>query len=319
MPESFHFLRPETLWLLLPAGLALAVLARRQEGTARWRGVIAPHLLEHLVVRPKRRWGLRPLHALALGMVLMAAAVAGPAWQREPSPFTDDTAPLVIALELTPRMLVHDVQPSRLERARQKVRDLATARGGARTALLVYAGSGHTVMPLTDDPAALTAFAMDLEPDLMPVAGVRPETVLPLATGLLERDGTPGTLLLIAPGIPEGSVDALAGFGDERRDQLQLLVMATEAGGPIPDDGFSSFDRVATAAFEEATGAVVTPFTVDESDVERVLRRSRSHLESVQQEDPDSRWRDEGWWLCWPVAGLVLLWFRRGWTISWET
>jgi Ca-activated chloride channel family protein len=62
----------------------------------------------------------------------------------------------------------------------------------------------------------------------------------------------------------------------------------------------------------------VTLATVDASDVERVARRAQRHLEAAQREDNQGRWRDEGWWLVWPVALLTALWFRRGWSIRWE-
>jgi Ca-activated chloride channel family protein len=315
---SLHLLRPQWLWALLPLLLVVVLIARQQSAAARWRGVIAPHLLEHLVVRPRRGWAVRPLHLLVVAGPLTVVALAGPTWQQEPSPFTEDTAPLVIVLELTPQMEVTDVQPSRLERARQKVRDLAEARGGARTALLAYAGSAHTVVPLTDDAAALEAFVADLSPALMPVEGREPAAALPLASELLDRDGTPGTVLFVTAGIPGRSFEGFEIFSRERRDQLQILAVATEAGGPLSGGGFSALDGNALEALAARTGTVVTLFTVDDSDVERILRRTERHLQQVQQSEPGGRWRDEGWWLVWPVAAITLLWFRRGWLIRWE-
>lgn len=316
--SSLHLLRPAWLWLLVPWGLVIFALARQRSAAVRWRGVIAPQLLEHLLVRPGKGALLGPLTLLGLAGAITCLALAGPTWRQEPSPFIEDTAPLIIALELSPEMEVTDVQPSRLERAKQKVRDLAAARAGSRTALLAWAGSAHTVLPLTDDPAALEAFVADLEPALMPKDGREPATVLALAAGLLDRDGTPGTLLYVTAGIPERAIDALAEFTDQRNDQIQVLAVATEAGGPLPAGGFSALDRAALDALASRAGAVTTLFTVDDSDVTRIVRRTESHLEAAQQEETTGRWRDEGWWLVWPVAAIVLFWFRRGWLVQWE-
>ena len=47
---EFHLLRPWWLLLLLPAVTLLWLMLRRESGSNAWRGVIAPHLLRHLLV-----------------------------------------------------------------------------------------------------------------------------------------------------------------------------------------------------------------------------------------------------------------------------
>ena len=101
-------------------------------------------------------------------IVLICLALAGPTWQREPAPFADDTAALVIVVEVTPTMLAQDVQPSRLERAALKIHDLLALRRGSVTALVAYAGSAHLVLPLTQDGDLITEFAAQLDPSIMP-------------------------------------------------------------------------------------------------------------------------------------------------------
>ena len=316
--ERLHLLRPEWLWAVVPL-VAILVAAARQSAQVRWKRIIAPHLLEHLLVRPEGRFRASPLTLFAGTGLAATLALAGPTWRQEPSPFSEDRAPLVVALELTPRMLATDLQPSRLERAKQKIRDLAELRRGARTGLVVWAGTAHLVVPLSDDPAAIEAFVADLDPSLMPAVGLEPSAALERAAELLDRDGTPGTVLFVAAGIPERAVADLVEFSAERRDQLQVLAMATQAGGMTPDGTRSALDRSALQVVSDQTGAVITLATVDASDVERVARRAQRHLETAQQEDDEGRWRDEGWWLVWPVALVTALWFRRGWSIRWET
>jgi Ca-activated chloride channel family protein len=315
--ETLHFLRPAWLWAAIPL-LAILVAAARQSPQVQWRRIIAPHLLEHLIVRPPGRFRMTPLMLFAVTSIICVVAVAGPTWHQEPSPFTEDRAPLVVALELTPRMLVADLQPSRLERAKQKIRDLAALRQGSRTGLVAWAGTAHLVVPLSDDPAAIGAFVADLDPGLMPIDGLEPTAALDRAAALLDRDGTPGTVLFVTAGIPERSLPELTAFSSERHDQIQVLAVATESGGLAPDGTRSALDRGALQAVADGAGAVVTLATVDASDVERVARRAQRHLEAAQREDNQGRWRDEGWWLVWPVALLTALWFRRGWSIRWE-
>jgi len=326
--DNFHFLRPWWLLMLLPALLVVLGLRFQESATWKWRAIIAPHLLQHLVVSPAGRSRIRPLHLLTVLMVVATLALAGPSWRREPPPFTQDTAPLVLALDLSASMQVSDIQPSRLERAQQKAADILAGRSGSRTALLAYAGSAHMVLPFTDDPDAIELSLSSLGPELMPVPGKDAAQALALAQQLLSTEETPGTILFLTDGIDEASRPAFVEHGQNHRDQLAFLAVATEQGGPIPAAegggpdgaaGLSRLDRAGLESLASDSGGFVTLVTVDETDVGRLERRISTHLTEVQQEDQEGRWRDDGYWLLFPVVLLALFWFRRGWTIQWET
>ncbi len=196
--------------------------------------MIAPHLLDHLFVRPKERTKLRPIHLFGIAMLLAVLMAAGPSWRREPPPFTVDTAPLILALDLSRSMLVKDVQPSRLERAQQKARDILDTRQGARTGLLVYAGTAHLVLPLTDDPSVLDTYVTALEASVMPVPGKDSAAALRLAQRMLADEQTPGTMLFLTGGIEPAAVETFESFSREQRDQIAVLAVATAGGGAVP-------------------------------------------------------------------------------------
>ena len=188
---DFHFLRP--LWLLtcVPAFLLWLLIRFGASLERRWRRIIAPHLLAHLKVGKEQRWRFRPLHLILLLMILGAIGAAGPTWQREASPFAEDTAPLVIALDLSTSMNAIDIQPTRLERTKQKIRDLVSLRTGSRTALIAYAGSAHTVLPFSDDPSLFETFLSALSTQIMPVDGQDPSKALDLAQEMLSSEPVP--------------------------------------------------------------------------------------------------------------------------------
>lgn len=326
---NFHFLRPA--WLLLAlAGVLLPWLWRLQSDPRRaWRKIIAPVLLDHLIVGAGGRWRLRPVHEIAALLVLAGIAVAGPTWQREPPPFTQDKAPLIIALDLSRSMDATDIAPTRLERAKQKVRDLMQLRAGARTGLIVYAGSAHLVVPPADDPAVMNLFLPALGTALMPVAGRDSGAALRLADELLQRETAQGgTVLFIADAIDAAQLDAFTAAPPTPR-QLLLLAVGTRAGGPLrgSDGGVAldasgqplraGFDR---APFERLAAAADIPLaslTLDDADIRWVQRRAQTHLQQVQAARTDTRWRESGFYLCFPIALLAALWFRRGWVVQW--
>jgi len=261
---------------------------------------------------------------------MMSLAAAGPAWDREVTPFTEDRAPLVVAIELTPSMLGMDQQPTRLERARHKVRDLLERRRGASTAVIGYAGSAHALLPFTDDTALLEVYLEALHPSLMPRPGDAPGRALALAEQLLAAESVAGTVLFLTDGIDRSGADAFAGFAARSGDQVLLLAFGGDEGGEIDSDGLDRsslgeaallappVDRVGLEAVASAARGSLLYATHDDDDVASLGRRIHRHLVDAIEGDERLAWRDRGYPLVWAVAGCMLFWFRRGWTVQWR-
>jgi Ca-activated chloride channel family protein len=326
MPDAgldyFHFLRPWWL-LLIPAAIWLHVTLRRAVSAAdQWKGIIAPELLEHLVVGSGKKRRLRPYQLQTLLLCVASLALAGPAWEPELTPFTEDRAPLVIALELTDSMLGTDQPPTRLERAKQKVADLLAARRGARTAVVAYAGSAHAVLPLTDDTELVNMYLESLTPEVMPRSGDRPDRALELAASMLARENAPGTILYMSDGIDQRYADSFAAAFSDSADQLLVLAFGTDAGGLMEGGGVGDMappvDRAGLRAAASAGGGMLFTSAVDDSDIADLNRRVQRHLVNAIESDENLQWRDAGYFLVWPLALIALLWFRRGWTVQWQ-
>ena len=326
-PADFHFLRPEWLWLALPAALVVFLLQRREDPVRPFRAVVAPHLLPHLLVGIRRGFSVQPVHLLAVFLAAATLALAGPTWQREAPPFAQDKAALVIALDLSRGMDAIDVQPTRLERAKQKLRDLLALREGARSGLVVYAGTAHTVLPLTEDRKILETYLEALATGLMPAPGKDAPGALALAESLLAKETVPGTILFVTDGISKAQVAAFAAQRRASRNQLVVLGIGTSEGGPIREGkGFASeagrrvvakLDREGLLALGRETGALVATVTLDDRDVVRIQKGIETHIESAKGEDAGARYRDFGWYAA-PILALAAgLWFRRGFTLRW--
>jgi Ca-activated chloride channel family protein len=332
MPDfsNFHLLRPMWLWALIPAVGLWVLMLLEQSSAWRWRAVIAPHLLGHLVRHPRRRPWTRPTLFALPCFVIIILALTGPTWERQKTPFVQDEASLVVALDLSQSMDAIDVQPTRLQRAQQKIRDLLVLRPGARTGLIAYAGSSHMVLPLTDDAKVIGMYLVSLETGLMPVAGKNPEKALKLAEEMLAKETTPGTILFVTDGIAEKYSAAFAEHKKASPHQVLVLAVGTSKGGPVRlgKEGFlkdargqrviSALDRKGLEALERQAGIYVLGTTLDDRDVEKLIRRVNTHLKSVQAVDERIPWEDYGYYLVFSAVPLALLWFRKGWTVRWE-
>ena len=328
MIEWLHFLRP--LWLLaVPAILLIWWLVRRRDASRADVGsFVAPHLREALTVNRDAGKGFRAIDGVAVAMLLATAAAAGPTWSKQVSPWFSETAPLIIAMEVSDSMRSNDLQPTRLDRARFKVLDLVGKRTGSRTALVAYAGSAHIVVPPSTDIEVLKPFLESLDPAIMPAPGAVASRVLPLAQKLLGDEAATGTLLFVNDGFDASDIASLADFSRQPgTPALAALVVGSDEGGvafmpdgsPVVAAGGGRIDtRIDPALLRrvaaEARVSVVRASAGD-ADLRQLLRAIQSNLQLA--DDPDAEWLDQAWWLLWPAALLALLWFRRGWTMQW--
>lgn len=234
--------------------------------------------------------------------LLGVAALAGPTWEREPSPFAEDTAVLAIVVKVTPSMESKDVQPTRLVRATEKIRDLLAQRSGAKTALFAYAGSAHRVLPLTSDAGLLNAFAEELAPDVMPVEGSNAGAALTAADEAVKKAEQAGWVLWIADAASSGELKALERYQREGRTPVTVLAVAGEG------EELESLKQAAGAL-----DATLVRVSSDDADVRQLGRNTR--FSSVAEQAGGARWKDFGYWLVPPLALASLCGSRRGWMV----
>ena len=297
---DFHFLRPAWLLLALFGALLPLIWRRSRDLQRRLRGNIAPHLLPHLLLTPTDAHRLRPVHLVSAVLMLGAVAAAGPTWEQDRPDFLENRAPLIIALDLSPSMDTADVPPTRLTAAKHTLHDLVQRRQGARTALLVYAGSAHLVLPPTDDPALLDSFIQALSTDLITQPGKDVASVIDQAKRLLQH--SPGTLLLITDGADTAQLPTLKQHLAD--SPLQVLVLALGSSPTLK-------------ALASATDAPLGSLTLNDDDLDWIELHAQAHFQNADEQQRLLQWKDAGYWLCWPLLLLALLCVRRGWSLNW--
>jgi Ca-activated chloride channel homolog len=316
--SQFHFLRPWWLLAIIPACALAFLIGWRQDAQHQWQQIIAPHLLNYLLVGGEQHRQIRPVHVLLAVWLIAIIALAGPTWRHEPAPFTADQAALVLVIEVTPTMQAQDIQPSRLQRASQKVRDLLALRPGAKTALIAYAGSAHRVMPMTQDASIIEMFADQLSPDMMPRMGDVAAEALTLADEQIRSAQQPGSIVWMTDGVEANQLDGLKTYRKRGGAPIHLLAVAGDAGLPLPPDSppAPGLDRSALKRAADAAGGTLTVISPDDRDVRQLARHIESHFVAAQEAEGGARWQDMGYWLTPVICLLVLVWFRPGWVVQ---
>jgi Ca-activated chloride channel family protein len=318
--EQFHFLRPLWLLLLLPASFLMWSVYQRSDSLRTWKKVIAPHLLEHLLLREGNEGGRwRPVYMLGIIWLVGIVALAGPSWRMQPSPFSEDLAAMFIVIKVTPDMLAEDIQPSRLQRSVLKIQDFLEIKHDIRTGLIAYAGSAHLAMPLTSDAGIINNFASALEPDVMPVAGDEPAEAIAMAIHRLKKAAVPGSIVLITDSIDSSQLAAFKRLREENGVDVHILAMAA---GPevIPPPGSPpapALDITSLNTATDALGGSLTTVTPDSSDVQSLASKVETSLSHAPVGE-GQQWKDSGYFLLFLIAFIALSFFRRGGSVAIE-
>ena len=323
--ESFQFLRPGWLLLIIPGCWLVFRLHQRWKKRTDWSGVVEPHLLELLLVEARGVRGTWIPWMLSLMLFLVLTAMAGPVLEKRSVPVLKKNLAKVLVLDVSHSMLAEDLRPNRIERAKFKLRDLLNRIDEGETALIAYAGDAHVISPLTSDTHTITTLLTGLEPDIMPHRGSRPDRAMELAVKLLDgHSANPGDVIWLTDGIPENMNPTVAQLLGRHR--LSVIGVGTEKGAPIPgkNSGFlknskggivmSSLDSSRLQALAHQKGGTFQILRNDDQDLERVLNQPilmNEYLEDETEKQGDV-WREEGPWLLLIMLPLAALMFRRG-------
>ncbi|MCQ4242000.1 VWA domain-containing protein [Stutzerimonas stutzeri] len=322
-----HLLRPYWLIILPLLIWLLWRLWHRQLQVGRWQRLLPEAFHAALLTRGRLRHSRLPWLVLGLAWLLAVIALLGPSWQRFEQPSIKRSDPLVVLLELTPAMLASDAPPTRLEQAKRKLLDLLERRQDVQTAVVVFAGSAHTVVPLSDDLATTRNLLDALHPALMPEPGQRADLAVARGLALLEQTGLGrGRLLLIGSSLDQHERNAISTLLQGRGERLLILGVGTEQGAPIAGENGSFL--------KDAQGAILIP-RLDNAGLQRLAgelggRYQQARLSdddlvalglfdqagTLQHDDEITRleaWLDQGHWLLLPLLLLAALAGRRGW------
>lgn len=276
-----EWLRP--LWLL-PLPLLAWLLWRlwhRERASGRWQLLLPAAFHKVLLKGGDGRSSRLPWVALGLAWLLAIGALLGPSWQRVEQSNQKPADPLLVVLELTPQMLASDGHPNRLEQARRKLLDLLEARRDAQTAIIVYAGSAHSLVPLSDDLATSRNLLEALKPSLMPEPGRRADLAVVRALQMLDQAQLgQGRILLIGSALDEQERSGIRQALEKRAVPLLILGVGSREGAPVvQEDG--SF-------LKDQRGAILVP-RLDARSLRETAESNGGRYAQIRVDDDDLR------------------------------
>lgn len=214
--QLFRFANPEYLNLLflLPFFVIVYILneVRRKKafeklGNSELLGRLTPE-----------RSKARPIFKFILALLAFSSLLimmARPQFGSKIEEVKKQGVEVIIALDVSNSMLAEDIQPNRLERAKQAISRLVDNLVNDKIGLIIFAGDAYTQIPVTADYVSAKMFLSAISPEMVPKQG----TAIGTAINLGIRSFTPG----------EGKSRAMIIITDGENHEDDPLAAASEA------------------------------------------------------------------------------------------
>jgi Ca-activated chloride channel family protein len=291
---GFELLRPGLGLLLLatPVALFLGLFAMGARRRALLRLVAVRHLSRFVPEYAPARARLRVL-LVTVAVAFLALACLGPVRGFTLREVQRRGLDIVICVDTSRSMLVKDIKPDRLGRAKREISLLLDRLTGDRVGLVAFAGDVRDVAPLTHDRETVRWFLHSLSPADNLMGGTDLGGALDHALELFDgRTGAHEAIVLLTDGEDlEGNGLVAAQAAGERGIRVYVVGMGSEDGGKVPDGNrgwvrdesgqevISRLDGETLAAMAEAAGGVFLRADRSALPLEEIYDKRLSRLE----------------------------------------
>ncbi len=145
-------------------------------------------------------------------------------------------ADLMICLDVSNSMKAEDLQPNRLEKAKQAISKLLDKLEGDRIGIIVFAGQAYVQLPITTDYSAGKLFLESINTDIIPTQGTDIGGAIDLAIESFGKDeGKNKAIIIITDGEDnEAGAVKSAEAAAEKGIAIHTIGMGSAEGTPIP-------------------------------------------------------------------------------------
>ncbi len=163
---NLKFQNDDMLWLIfLPAAIGALYYVSSHASRSALKRFAAAGLLPELAsaVNPAAKWWKAFL--VMTGILSLSIALARPTWGERKRIVERRGRDVVFVLDVSRSMLAADLNPNRLEHAKNAIRDCLDSLTGDRVGLVVFAGGTVVKCPLTTDYGFFRMMLTDASPE----------------------------------------------------------------------------------------------------------------------------------------------------------
>ena len=240
--KGFRFENTEYLYLLLLVPLLIVlyiILHRFKKKALRQYGdmeIISQLMPDVSFVRPAYKFVM-----VLLALTSIIIALARPQFGSRLQEVKRKGVELMICLDVSNSMLAQDIQPTRLDRAKQSISKLLDNLKNDKVGLIVFAGDAYIQLPLTTDYAAAKMFLSTVNTSIVPKQGTAIGSALELAAKAFTPESDINKAIIVITDGENHEDDAveIAKQTNDKGIKIYTLGMGEPQGTPIPINPYS--------------------------------------------------------------------------------
>ncbi len=183
-----------------------------------------------------------------LSLILLILAVARPGYAPRAESVSRSGRDVVLAIDVSQSMLAEDLSPSRLEVAKQGVRDILATFENQRVALVVYAGSASILCPLTYDYDFVHYMLEQVNTRSVDFGGTALQSAIEKTTDQVFIDGREGVQDLII----------LTDGGDHQSQTAKIIELIEEKEADVLLVGLGDLNVSSTIPIKDNEGKITS-------------------------------------------------------------
>lgn len=221
--------------ILIPVLLAVFIIGRRirKRSMSRFGD---PDIINQLMPFVS---GTRPFvkHMFILSaLVFIILGMARPQFGSKLEEIKREGIEIVIALDVSNSMLAEDIQPNRLEKAKQAISRLVEKLADDKIGLIVFAGDAYVQIPITNDYSSVKMFLSSINTTIVSKQGTAIGSAIDLGMNSFSPDNEVSKAFIIITDGEDHEDDAvsMAKEAAEKGIIIHAIGVGTPDGTPIP-------------------------------------------------------------------------------------
>lgn len=240
-----QFASPYFLWLLavIPLMVVYYVWRTRQGGAS-----IQVSTIDGVAEAPRTvRYYLRhlPFALRCAAVALLIVALARPQSVDEGSTSNTEGIDIVLAIDISTSMLAQDLQPDRIQAAKQVAGNFITDRPGDRIGLVAFAGEAFTQSPLTTDQGTLQTLLGRLRSGVVEDGTAIGNGLATAINRLRESEAKSKVIILLTDGVNNrGEIAPLTAAEIAKAQGIRVYTIGVGTEGMAPYPAIDMFGNI---------------------------------------------------------------------------